>query len=148
MALNLVYRNTDSKNRVRDLGKTLASGQPVIAAGRPANTVTGSADYTRTETQFGYTISGIPAGGIGLVGQEVTLAFDGTWEYPAADFDGTKPDPRTIAQDTDVNFVVASGKLTLAATSGNTVVPFGKIDLTKDYDRSRGLVPVQIGERA
>ena len=47
MALNLVYRNTDSQNRVEDLGKTLAPGKPAVSkAGLPVVTVTGSGHYT------------------------------------------------------------------------------------------------------
>lgn len=137
MAKNLVFRNTDSQNRVEDLGKTLAPGVPVLnKAGIPCNTVTGSADYTETDTQFGMTLSGIPAGGIGLRGQEVTLADDGTWEYPVTGGSAT------TAQGTKVHLVVASNTLTLTAGSNPE---FGYIDWPTDYDRTRGVLPVRIG---
>ena len=137
MALNLVYRNTDSRNRVEDLGKTLAPGLPVVSkAGLPATTVTGSADYVKTDTAFGMTLSGIPAGGVGLKGREVTLAFDGTWEYPVTG--GTA----ATAQGVKVYVIAASNTLTTTAGSN---VGFGYIDWSPDYDRTRGVLPVRIG---
>lgn len=139
MATNLVYRNTDAKNRVRDLGETLAPGTPVTAPdGRAAVAVTGSADYTTSEVIPGVgTLSGIPAGGASLEEQEVTLAFDGTWEFDAEVFGGTLP---TVAQDDEI-YITANGEL---ATSGTTV--FGTVDYPTDYDTTRGFIPVRIGE--
>ena len=145
MATNLVYKNDNKKNRVEDLGETLAPGVPVVSAsGAPAVTVNGSADYTVSEVIPGVgTLSGIPAGGIGLSGQEVTLAFDGTWEFLASSFAGTAPNPATIAQGTAV-YITADNELTL--TEGSNTV-FGSVDVPKDYDRTRGFVPVKIGNR-
>lgn len=140
MATNLVYRNTDAKNRKRDLGKTLAPGVPVLdKAGLPAVTVTGSADYEITASMGPYTISGINRGGVSLEAQEVTLAYDGTWEFPEGDIAGV-----TAANgeaDTKI-YITAAGALT--ATAGSNTL-FGRLDYPTDYDRTRGLVPVQIG---
>lgn len=139
MALNLVYRNTDSKNRVEDLGATIAPGTPVIStAGLPAVAVTGSADYVVSEEVFQYTVSGIPAGGVGLEGQQVTLAFDGTWEFPVTGGSAT------TAQGTAV-YRTSAGALT--TTEGSNVA-YGYVDWPPTYDRTRGVVPVRIGERA
>lgn len=137
MALNLVYRNIDSKNRVEDLGKTLAPGAPAVSkAGLPVVAVTGSGDYTvSVDGGSGTTISGIPAGGVGLEGQQVTLAFDGTWEFAVT---GATP---TTAQGVKV-YITAAGALTTTATSNTE---FGYVDWPVDYDRTRGLVPVRIG---
>lgn len=136
MALNLVYRNIDSKNRTEDLGKTLAPGAPVLdKAGVPAVTVTGSGDYTVSETVYGYTVSGIPAGGASLVGQEVTLAFDGTWEFAVTGATAA------TAQGTKV-YLTSAGALTATAAS-NTL--YGTVDWPPTYDRTRGVVPVKIG---
>lgn len=136
MATNLVYRNTDSQNRVEDLGKTLAPGTPALSkAGLPVVAVTGSADYTRSEVLAdGSTLSGIPAGGVGLEGQEVTLAFDGTWEF---EVDGATA---STAQGTEVFIDDATNELSLTGTD-----TFGYVDWTPDYDRTRGLIPVRIG---
>lgn len=140
MAVNLVYRNTDARNRVEDLGKTLAPGTPVLSkAGLPANTETGSGDYTRTETGFGgVTISGIPAGGVGLKGQEVTLFFDGTYAHTVTGATGA------TEQGTKV-YITTAGALT-TTTGSNT--EYGYVDWSPDYDRTSPLTPVRIGERA
>lgn len=142
MATNLVYRNTDSQNRVETLAATYAPGAPVASlAGLPAVTVTGSGDYTQSEVIPGVgTLSGIPAGGVGLSGKEVTLAFDGTWEFDKAAFGGTLP-TTSIAQGDEV-YITSAGVLTNTAGS-NTL--FGYYDYPKDYDTTRGFLPIRIG---
>lgn len=146
MAKNLVYRNTDLKNRVQALAATHGAGEPVISLdGKPAVTVTASGDHTRSESIPGVgTLSGIADGGVGLVGKEVTLAFDGTWEFLASGFDGTAPNPAVIANGTAINFKTADGKLTTAAVASG-IVAFGTVDFPPDYDKTRGYVPVKIG---
>lgn len=137
MATNLVYRNSDSQNRVEDLGATIAPGTPVLSkAGLPAVAVTGSADYTKTESEYGMTVT-FPAGGVGLKNQEVTLAFDGTWEFD--DITGADED---TAQGAAV-YIDSSGDLT--TSSGGGAVEFGYVDWSPGYDKSRGFVPVRIG---
>ena len=147
MARNLVFRNTDSKNRVQVLAATHGPGEPVISLDSlPAVTVTGSGDYTATDTYslMPYDVTGLPHGGIGLVGKEVTLAFDGTWEFVAADFANTAPTVTSIANGTAINFTTASGKLTTTAvTSG--IVAYGTVDFPLDYDKTKGNLPVKIG---
>lgn len=137
MALNLVYRNIDSKNRVEDLGKTLAPGVPELnKAGLPVVTITGSADYTiSVPGPSGTTISGIPRGGVGLTGQQVTLACDGTWEFPVTGATAA------TAQGTKV-YLTAAGALTTTSASNTE---YGYVDWPPTYDRTRGVVPVRIG---
>lgn len=138
MATNLVYRNTDAKNRVEVLAATHAPGTPVLSlSGAPAVTVTGSGDYTRSETFPGVgTLSGIPAGGVGLEGKEVTLAFDGTWE-----FTGITGVTTAAAQGTKV--YITAGLALTGTASGNTL--FGTVDYPPEFDKTRGPVPVKIG---
>ena len=138
MATNLVYRNTDAYNRVETLAATYASGVPVLSlGGKPAVTVTASGDHTRSEVIPGSgTLSGIADGGVGLVGKQVTLAFDGTWE-----FTGITGVTTSAAQGTVV-YITSGGSLTGTA-SGNT--RFGTVDYPVDYDKTRGPVPVKIG---
>jgi hypothetical protein len=147
MATNLVYRNTDAENRVETLAATYGPGAPVTSlAGLPAVTVTASGDHTTTDSTSypPYTISGIPDGGAGLEGKQVTLAFDGTWEFLATGFDGTAPNPAVIAQGTAIQFKASNAKLTTAAvTTGITA--WGYVDFPPDYDKTRGYVPVRIG---
>lgn len=140
MAKNLVYRNNDLLNRVETLAATHQSGEPVLSlGGNPAVTVTASGDATRSDsTSFPpYTISGIPNGGVGLVGKQVTLAFDGTWEFPTVT--GTTA---TTATQGQVVYITSGGSLTTTA-SGNT--RYGTVDFPVDYDKSRGLIPIKVG---
>jgi hypothetical protein len=142
MAKNLVYRNTDSLNRVETLGATFQSGKAVLSlGGKPAVTVTASGDATRTDsTSFPpYTISGIPNGGVGLVGKQVTLAFDGTWEFANADVAGTTAATATQGQ---VIYISSSNALTTTASSNTR---FGTVDFPPDYDKTRGFIPIKIG---
>lgn len=143
MATNLVYRNTDSQNRVEALAATYAPGKPVLTlGGRPAVTVTGSGDYTISETFPGIgTLTGIQAGGVGLEGKEVTLADDGTWEFNAAEFGGTLPSGANVTQGKPV-YITSAGVLTVTAGSNTK---FGEFDYPKDYDKTRGFLPVRIG---
>lgn len=135
MATNLVYRNDNKKNRVRDLGETIAPGTAVLTPeGEPAVAVTGSADYTISETIPGVgTLSGIPAGGVGLEEQEVTLAYDGTFEFD----DITGGGDAVVG---DPIYITGTGALNVA---GSDV--FGTVDFVPDYDATRGFVPVKIG---
>lgn len=140
MALNLVYKGDDKQNRVETLAATYAPGVPVLSlGGQPAVTVTGSGDYTKSEVIPGVgTLSGIPAGGAGLTGKQVTLAFSGTWE-----FTGITGVTTSAAQGTKV-YITSGGALTGTA-SGNTL--FGTVDYPVDFDKTRGPVPVKIGNR-
>lgn len=141
MAKNLVYRNTDSLNRVETLAATHQAGEAVLSlGGQPAVTVTASGDATITDnTSFPpYTISGIPNGGVGLTGKQVTLAFDGTWEFAASSITGIT----TASAQGTVVYMTSGGALTGTA-SGNT--RFGTVDYPVDYDKTRGFVPIKIG---
>lgn len=150
MATNLVYRNTDSQNRVETLAATYGPGVPVVTLdGRPAVTVTGSGDYTVTDavTYAPITLTAIPAGGVGLTGKQVTLACDGTWEFLGTGFaSGHQPTISTITQGTVINFVSATGELTTEAV-GAGIVAWGTVDFPPDYDKTRGYLPVRIGVR-
>lgn len=142
MATNMVYRNTDSQNRVETLSATYAPGVPVLSlAGLPAVTVTGSGDYTKSEVITGVgTLSGVAAGGVGLVGKQVTLAFDGTWEFAAGAWVSDTL-PSNPAQGAKI-YITSGGDLT---TTESTNTLFGYVDFPPDYDKTRGFVPVRIG---
>lgn len=145
MAENLVYRNDDKNNRVEDLGITLAPGQPVLTKdGRPAVTLNATADYRITK-QLDDLYSDVEVtvtygrGGASLEGQEVTLAQDGTWEFPTSGITGVTA---STAQGTKVYIVAATRKLTNVATD-NTL--FGTVDYPPTYNRARGFTPIRIG---
>lgn len=142
MAKNLVYRNDNKKNRVEVLAATHGPGEPVVSlSGAPAVTITGSGDYTKSEVIPGVgTLSGIAAGGVGLEGKEVTLAFDGTWEFQTSSVAGANA---STANGTKI--YITSGNA-LTTTVGSNVF-FGSVDRPKDYDNTRGYTPIKIGAR-
>lgn len=142
MAKNLVYKNDNKQNRVETLAATHGPGEPVVSlSGAPAVTVTGSGDYVKSEIIPGVgTLSGVPAGGVGLEGKQVTLAFSGTWEFPTADITGVTA---STANGTKV-YITSANALTGTA-SGNTL--FGTVDYPVDYDKARGFTPIKIGAR-
>lgn len=143
MATNLVYMGTPADNRVETLAATHAPGVPVISlGGLPAVTLTGSGDYTKSETIAGYgTLSGIPAGGVGLSGKEVTLAFNGTFEFDKDAWASNTLPTTGITQGAKV-YITSGGDLT--TTEGSNTL-FGYFDYPKDYDTTRGFLPVRIG---
>ena len=143
MATNLVYMGHPADNRVETLAATYAPGVPVLSlGGLPAVTLTGSGDYTKTEVIAGVgTLTGFPAGGVGLTDKEVTLAFNGTFEFDKGAFGGTLP-TTNIAQGNKV-YITSGGDLSTSSGGGNT--PFGYFDYPKDYDTTRGFLPVRIG---
>ena len=143
MAKNLVYKNDNKQNRVEVLAATHDSGVPVLSlSGAPAITVTGSGDFTKTEVIEGVgTLSGLAAGGQGLKGKEVTLAFSGTWEFPEAKVAGV-----TAAAMTQGTKIYITSALGLTATEGSNTF-YGTVDIPKEYDKTRGMVPVKIGDR-
>ena len=79
-------------------------------------------------------------GGAGLTGKQVTLAFSGTWEFPASSITGITT---ASAQGTKV-YITSGGQLTGTSTSN---VLYGSVDYPVDYDKTRGFVPVKIGNR-
>ena len=143
MATNLVHMGTPADNRVETLAATYGSGVPVLSlAGIPAVTLTGSGDYTKSEAIAGYgTLSGIPAGGVGLSGKEVTLAFNGTFEFDKDAWASNTLPTTGISQGAKV-YITGGGDLTTTVGS-NTL--FGYFDYPKDYDTTRGFLPVRIG---
>ncbi len=143
MATNLVFKNDNKQNRVVTLAATYGPGVPVIAKGSPAVTATGSGDYTKSEVIPGVgTLSGVAAGGVGLAGKEVSVAFSGTWEFPVADITGIASVAAAVNGETV--YITSANALT---TTAGTNLKFGTVDFPKEYDKTRGLVPIKIGDR-
>lgn len=143
MATNLVFKNDNKQNRVVTLAATYGPGVPVIAEGAPAVTVTGSGDYTKSEVIPGVgTLSGVAAGGVGLAGKEVSVAFSGTWEFPVSDITGLA----SVAAATDGDAIYITSANALTTTEGSNL-RYGSVNFPKEYDKTRGLVPIKIGAR-
>jgi len=149
MAKNMIFKYTENKTRVRDLGEATDSGVPVLDPddGRPAITLTTTgAGISRTLDN-----TDIPLGGgvtaityldtpASLEGFEATLAYDGTWELTVVST-GTTPAPTTTVNG-DIVYIKSDGGLTLVATD-NTL--YGYVDYPTEYTKRAGLLPVRIG---
>jgi len=124
MALNMVRKY--SKTEVWPVPNGTLSGAAVVsssASGRqPGVALTSEGGATRSVTVGPYTLSGIPAGGVGLLDDFATIAVDGAFRFPVTGASAS------TAVNTPVYAVLsgqAVGSLTLTAS---TNPPFGKID--------------------
>lgn len=150
MTKNMIYKYDEKNTRVRTLAVTVEAGQSVLDPGdsRPAVALTNSGDATKTVTTADFPIGGgvtgftYDNGGVGLVGKEVTLAYDGTWEFDVVS-SGTTPAPTNTANGVQVYIITSTRALTLAS-SGNTA--YGKVDYPIDYNKVAGKLPVRIGD--
>lgn len=150
MAENMIYKYDEKKTRVRTLAATVQSGTPLLDPddARPAVALTNSGDATKTVTTADIPIGGgvttltYPNGGVGLIGKETTLAYDGTWEFDVVS-SGTTPAPTSTANGVQVYIITSTGALTLAS-SGNTA--YGKVDYPTEYNKVAGKLPVRIGD--
>lgn len=116
MALNMTHKFT--KSEVWPVGTGVAPGTAVLSTeDQPGVTITGSGDFTKTDVIGPYTISGIPAGGVGLADDDATVAVDGAFRFPV--------EGATDATAVNTPVYIAAGALTLTAEGG---VLFGKID--------------------
>jgi hypothetical protein len=136
MATNLVYRYSSDKTRVWDLGADTASGVPVVSASKePGVTLTATGNHVKSQVIGGLTISGIPAGGVGLDGNEATVATDGTWEFDVASAPTSTPNNTLV-------YITGAGALTLTVGSNSK---YGVVDYPKDYVKVANVLPVKIG---
>lgn len=149
MTLKIVYKYDERKTRVRTLANTVNENTPVLdpTDSRPAVTITRSGDATTTITSADVPLGGgvtsitYKNGGVGLEGKEVTLAYDGTFEFDGVVSSGTTPAPTSTPNGTAV-FITSAGALTLAS-SGNTA--YGHVDYPLDYFKVAGVLPIRIG---
>ena len=150
MTENMIYKYDEKKTRVRTLAATTLSGSPLLDPddARPAVALTNSGDATKTVTTADIPIGGgvttltYPNGGVGLIGKETTLAYDGTWEFDVVS-SGTTPAPTSTVNGVQVYIITSTNALTLAS-SGNTA--YGKVDYPTDYHKVAGKLPVRIGD--
>lgn len=149
MTLPIVYKYDERKTRVRTLAATTLAGTPVSDPqdARPAITLTNTGDATKTVTSADMPLGGgvssitYANGGVGLIGKEATLAYDGTWELPVVST-GTTAAPTTTPGGTKV-YLKAAGGLTLAQADGTL---YGVVDYPTEYTKRAGILPVRIGD--
>jgi hypothetical protein len=137
------FASTDALREVWNLttfeNSEVAVGTALINNGRAGVAYTGSGGNTRSETIAGMTISGIPAGGVGLGAKEVSVATDGSYEFEVT---GAGP---TTANGTPVYAVVASSKITSLTLTEGTNALWGVVNNPQDYVAASGVACVKIG---
>lgn len=139
MALTTVF-SPRKPAEVWTLAATVGPDVPVISiSDQPGLTSTGTGDFVKTSALGPYTLSGIPAGGVGLVGKECSVYVDGTFVLLVTGGLVTTP------QNTPVYAVVAAGVVTSLTLTAGTNKLFGKVHYNKDFVRTAGALPVQIG---
>lgn len=141
------FSSTGALREVWPVTTEVAVGTALLNGTRAGVAYTNSGGFTTTDTNSAKpaTISGIPAGGVGLDALKASVATDGTYEFPVTGV--TVNGSVGLAYNgTPVYAVVASGRvtgLTLTA-SGNTL--FGVINNPVDYVPSAaGIACVKIG---
>jgi len=115
------------------------TGTALINNGRPGVAYTPSGSFTDSEPLGGMTISGIAVGGAGLDALQVSVATDGTYEFPVT---GAGP---TTDNGVLVYAVVASGKITSLTLTATSNVLWGVVNNPQDYVAASGVACVKIG---
>lgn len=137
IATHEVFASTDALREVWPTPVEVASGTALLSGTKPGVAYTNSGAHTGSKT-IGPLTFGFPDGGAGLEALEVSVATDGTWEFPVTGGAGA-------AQGTPIYAVVASGRITSLTTtaSGNTL--FGHVNLPAGQTATASAVPVKIG---
>lgn len=144
MATNLVYLGDPRRNRERALAlvtqpttapTTIQPGVPVVFADGPAVSLTADGAATKSfTTPQGYTLSGVPNGGVGNADGAATFAFDGTYEFAVTG--------ATTSTANNVRvYITTTGTLTLTV---GTNTAYGYTDYPPDYAKVAGRAPVRI----
>lgn len=140
----MIFKYDEKKTRVRTLAAPTASGTPLLSPGdlRPAVTLTNTGTFVKTVTPADIPMGGgvtsitYNDGGVGLFGNEATLAFDGTWEF-------TVTGATTATAQAAKVYITSAGALT--TTEGSNTA-YGVVDYPIDYNKRAGLLPVRIGD--
>ena len=118
MALNMVHKY--HKTEVWEVGTNVPPGKAVKSTtNQPGVTLTGSGDYTKSQVIGPYTVSGIPAGGVGLKPTKATVAVDGAFRFPVTG-------ATSATAGNTLVYLLTGGTLSLTSATGAIV--FGKID--------------------
>lgn len=117
MALNQIMRDVESQRFVAKVGNNVAPGTPLVLAGVPVVTITGSGDYkpagSAVVSSNGVSIPlGPQRGGIGLKDDHATVSPTGAYALPVAGASAVAITPGA----TKVYFV--EGDKTLTLTKG------------------------------
>lgn len=134
------FASTDAQREVWDVTDEVAVGTALIAGtDRVGVAYTPSGGATVSKTIGSYTISGAPAGGVGLPALKCSVATDGSWEFPVTGVTGS------TKNGVIVYAVVASGKITELTTTAGSNVRFGTINSPQGYTPAAAKAVVKVG---
>jgi len=140
------FASTDALREVWNLADfenaEVAVGTALFNNGRAGVAYTPSGAHTISKTVGAVTISGFPDGGAGLDALEVSVATDGTYEFPVTGA-SSSTDNGTL-----VYAVIGSGKITSLTLTAGTNTRFGVINNPKGYVGAAGAICVKIGVHA
>lgn len=134
------FSSTDAQREIWTVTSEVAVGTALVSAGgRPGVAYTNSGGHTGSQAIGDSTISGFPDGGVGLDALEVSVAVDGTYEFPVTGASSSTPN------GTLVYAVVASGRITSLTLTSTSNTLFGSINNPQDYVGAAGAICVKIG---
>lgn len=133
------FSSTDALRTIWDVVTEVAVGTALINNDRPGVAYTPSGGFTGSTTIGGVTISGIAQGGASLKPLEVSVATDGSYEFPITGATAA------TANGTNVYAVVATGRVTELTLTLGTNKLFGVVNNPADYDATGAVSCVKIG---
>lgn len=133
------FSSTDALREVWPLAAEVAVGTALINGTRAGVAYTNSGGHTLTQVVGAITLSGFMDGGVGLHALEVTVATDGTYEFPI-----TGATNATV-NGTAVYAVVAAGLVTGLTLTVGTNTLWGVVNNPSDYNAAGAVSCVKIG---
>jgi hypothetical protein len=127
------FSSTDARREIWPVATEVSVGTALLNGTRAGVAYVNSGGFTRTDTNSANpaTISGIPAGGVGLDALQASVATDGTYEFPVTGAVST-PGSQT-ANGTPVYAVVASGRITGLTLTSTSNTLWGVVNNPQDY---------------
>lgn len=133
-----VFASTDGLRETWKVTAEVASGTALLNGTKAGVAYTASGGKAASKTVGPYTVSG-PAGGAGLEPLEVSVATDGTWEFPVTGASSS------TAQGTLVYAVVSSGLITSLTLTSTSNTLYGRVNLPAGKVADSAATPVKIG---
>lgn len=133
-----VFASTEGLRETWKVTAEVASGTALLNGTKAGVAYTASGGKTASKTVGPYTVSG-PAGGAGLEALEVSVATDGTWEFPVTGASSS------TAQGTLVYAVVSSGLITSLTLTSTSDTLYGRVNLPAGKVADSAATPVKIG---
>ena len=133
------FASTDALREIWDVTSEVAAGTALINGTRAGVAYTPSGAHAISKTVGPYTISGGSDAGESLDPLKVSVAIDGTYEFPVTGATGS------TKNGTAVYAAVTTGKVTELTLTVGTNTLWGVINNPMDYAASASAICVKIG---